>query len=711
MTTLAPSYLYCSTTSAEVTTPSTLSVMGFAAGDVLVVTQFGVGSGASAPSAPTINGSSTGFTGGADTSGSDVYVSDGTSGHGRVQQFSKILSSGDLAFTVTVNRTAGFSGTTHRYAIGKLSHADGFDTSRVFQTIKNNDGSYQTRTVVSASWSSGTASITSTGALGPNIAVGDLVTISGIAPSGYNGTYVITAITGGSGEILQFALASNPGAYTSGGTIDKNFKLNDCSRPACVTFFYGGVSSSVALTSTIDGATTGGLYQRDPYFNPGSGSSQTDAVHGHHFNTGTVSSQGDFQEYDASDTIIGWLCNNNMGNSTHAIGLVTYQTAPAPSYLSAKVPSAVNLKANLKAGFTELTAKISNVVNTKADLQPTSGGLTSKISNVSSMGAPNSIDEVAGPGTDPITAKVNNAVNLKANLQTFSPSFLTGKISSALYVRAYLDFGTIIPITGSPFYIKWDNIGERFYESGLDRGVLYLQIGNPVAWNGLTEVIEKFGGETSPIYYDGRKIGEDLVLGDFSATLKAITYPDEFSLVDGSALIRHGILIGNQPPISFDLSWRTLIHNDLQEVLGYKIHILYNVIAFPSDKTDATLTNDSEATEFEWELSAIPQEIPGFAPSAHFVINSLDVDPWLLENIESLLYGNAGTPPNIPSLQDLVDFIINWLRIEVIDNGDGTWTATSSHDGVIVVNLDGTFSIFGINGVVVDADTYMISNT
>jgi hypothetical protein len=68
--------------------------------------------------------------------------------------------------------------------------------------------------ITGASWSSGNATINFLGALSlPGTAI---VTVSGVTPSGYNGTFGINNQTSGS---ISFALPSNPGAYISGGTI------------------------------------------------------------------------------------------------------------------------------------------------------------------------------------------------------------------------------------------------------------------------------------------------------------------------------------------------------------------------------------------------------------------------------------------------------------------------------------------------------------
>lgn len=67
--------------------------------------------------------------------------------------------------------------------------------------------------VTAASWASGVATVT----IGAHsLAAGTQVFISGVKPTGYNGLWTITAVTA---TAVKFALATNPGAYVSGGML------------------------------------------------------------------------------------------------------------------------------------------------------------------------------------------------------------------------------------------------------------------------------------------------------------------------------------------------------------------------------------------------------------------------------------------------------------------------------------------------------------
>lgn len=264
--------------------------------------------------------------------------------------------------------------------------------------------------------------------------------------------------------------------------------------------------------------------------------------------------------------------------------------------------------------------------------------------------------------------------------------------------------------------LVWDTVGNRKYENGLDRGVLYLPDGRAIPWNGLTSIVETENRETSSNYFDGMKISTLVTTGDYTATLKAFTYPDEFDEFQGMGNLFDGVYLENQPVKAFDLSYRTLIGTDLNEAAGYKIHILYNVIALPKDKTYATLTDSSSLLEFEWDISAVQEEIDGHSPTSHIIIDTTQVSAAFIKAIESLLYGTLVTDPSLPVLDDLIKFLKNLstvmgtVPITIVDNGDGTWTATSDQDDLISINTDDSFVIIDANAEF-DGDQYVLSDT
>lgn len=263
--------------------------------------------------------------------------------------------------------------------------------------------------------------------------------------------------------------------------------------------------------------------------------------------------------------------------------------------------------------------------------------------------------------------------------------------------------------------IVWDQLGERFYENGVSQGVFYEADSFGVPWNGLVSV-ESLGVDTAdPHYFDGFKYGDVVTLGDFEGKLKALTYPDRFLAYQGVWQTEaDGFYLGNQQKTRFGLSYRTEINNDLGQSVGYKLHLLYNLIAIPSDTSYETLSLDNEPIEFEWDISGLPEEVDNFRPTAYVVIDSRNMDPFLLSDIEDIIYGTDERDAQLPNLNGLVTFAIKWGRLIITDNNDGTWTATTPLDGVITMLDSTTFQIVSDTAVYIDPptnETYEISSS
>ena len=257
--------------------------------------------------------------------------------------------------------------------------------------------------------------------------------------------------------------------------------------------------------------------------------------------------------------------------------------------------------------------------------------------------------------------------------------------------------------------IQWDLPGERVYEGGVDRGVLYDVSGKGVGWNGLIEVIEDDTASVSPVYFDGVKFNDIITIGEFTGSVRAFTYPEAFHPFDGIVQDQTGVFLMDQRRRRFSICYRTMIGNDMKDLsYGYKIHIVYNLTAKPSSRSRNTLSLDPEALEFEWEVTSIPEEVAGYHPTSHFVIDTRHMDPWLLADIEDILYGDADSNPSLPPLQSFVNFVRKWNRLIITDNGDGTWTADSQDDAVIVMTTPTEFLITADTILYHDPETYDI---
>jgi len=210
--------------------------------------------------------------------------------------------------------------------------------------------------------------------------------------------------------------------------------------------------------------------------------------------------------------------------------------------------------------------------------------------------------------------------------------------------------------------LTWDAVGERFYETGVDHGVLYQLSGggdyvDGVAWNGLTTVTESpSGAESSPQYADNIKYLNLVSAEEFGGTIEAFTYPDEFAQNDGTAAPMVGVTVGQQGRRVFGLSYRTQVGNDIDgSDHGYKLHLVYGAQASPSEKAYATINDSPEAITFSWEFSTTPVPVTGLKPTALLVIDSRKVANDDLAALEAILYGSEGDDPRLPTPDEVLD--------------------------------------------------------
>ena len=192
--------------------------------------------------------------------------------------------------------------------------------------------------------------------------------------------------------------------------------------------------------------------------------------------------------------------------------------------------------------------------------------------------------------------------------------------------------------------IEWDKAGERLFETGIDRGVLYPIVNNKysmgVPWNGLTGITETpSGAEATSLYADNIKYLSMLSAEDFGGTIEAYTYPDEFAECDGSAMVSKGVNIGQQERKGFGLAYRTKVGNDQNDNFGYKIHLLYGAKASPSERAYSTVNDSPEAITFSWEITTTPVNVAGHKPTALLTVDSTKVTEANLKKFEDILYG------------------------------------------------------------------------
>ena len=203
--------------------------------------------------------------------------------------------------------------------------------------------------------------------------------------------------------------------------------------------------------------------------------------------------------------------------------------------------------------------------------------------------------------------------------------------------------------------LVWDQIGERLYETGIRKGVLYPmdasgKYSKGAAWNGLTAVNESpSGAEPTNLYANDSKYLTLMSAEDFGGTIEAYTYPVEFAECDGSATLIEGVFVTQQTRKTFGLCYRNAIGNDVVGTdYGYKLHLVYGALASPSEKNNATINEDPEATTMSWEFSTTPVSMNGFKPTAHIYIDSTKVDAEKLAALEAILYGSDEEEARLP---------------------------------------------------------------
>lgn len=212
--------------------------------------------------------------------------------------------------------------------------------------------------------------------------------------------------------------------------------------------------------------------------------------------------------------------------------------------------------------------------------------------------------------------------------------------------------------------LAWDQVGERQYETGTKKGVLYVmgedgKYSKGVAWNGLTAVTESpSGAEATALYADDIKYLNLMSAEDFAATIEAYMSPEEFDECDGQKEIAPGVTIGQQKRKTFGFSFQTVIGNDVDgNDHGYKIHCIYGALAAPSERSYASVNESPEAMTLSWELSTTPVSVTGSKPTAHLEIDSTKIAPEKLAALEAILYGSEEEEARLPLPDEIITLV------------------------------------------------------
>lgn len=255
--------------------------------------------------------------------------------------------------------------------------------------------------------------------------------------------------------------------------------------------------------------------------------------------------------------------------------------------------------------------------------------------------------------------------------------------------------------------ISWDAVGERFYETGIDRGVLYVDGKTAVPWNGLTSVkYSSEGGDLKSYYIEGKKYLTLNSSEDFVGTIKALFSPPEFDECDGSLEIFRGVYATQQMRKKFSFTYRTMVGNDIDgQSHGYRIHLILNALAKPSSREYQTINDSPEPSILSWDIASDPVEVFQNVYSSHLIFDSRITFSNILSEIEDILYGTDTSSPRMLTPSELINKYESYDSIFVTDNGDGTWTA-QGNDDIIRITDGSLFSIDSREVVMINSTTY-----
>lgn len=258
--------------------------------------------------------------------------------------------------------------------------------------------------------------------------------------------------------------------------------------------------------------------------------------------------------------------------------------------------------------------------------------------------------------------------------------------------------------------VVWGSLADRFFEAGVDRGVLYPAGGIGVPWNGLIKVTETpSGAELTSYYQDGVKYLNVRSAEEFGGSIEAFAYPDAFAECDGTFLTSYGFEIAQQQRKEFGLSYRTLIGNSDDGLdHGYKLHLIYNALAAPSQKTYSTVGSSVEPITFTWDFTTTPMTVgPGMSPTAHVILDSRKVGPEMMNLVETALYGSPTANPKLLTIPELIALILQGFTLQIVDNMDGSWTAYGT-DAEISFLSPSQFQISSPSVTKIDNTSYIL---
>ena len=210
----------------------------------------------------------------------------------------------------------------------------------------------------------------------------------------------------------------------------------------------------------------------------------------------------------------------------------------------------------------------------------------------------------------------------------------------------------------------FDEVGKRFYETGVSKGVLFVQnetgaYPKGVAWNGLTAVNESpSGAEANDQYADNMKYLSLTGAENFEGTIEAFYSPAEFDACDGMIEVAAGVNAHQQNRKAFGFAYQSIIGNDIkQNDYGTKLHLWYGCKAAPTERANATVNDSPEPANPSWSITSTPVDVPGHRPTSVLTIDSTKATPAKWQALLDIIYGTELTEPYLPTPAQVIELM------------------------------------------------------
>nr|DAV57453.1 MAG TPA: tail tube protein [Caudoviricetes sp.] len=212
--------------------------------------------------------------------------------------------------------------------------------------------------------------------------------------------------------------------------------------------------------------------------------------------------------------------------------------------------------------------------------------------------------------------------------------------------------------------LVFDELGKRFYETGVSNAVLYPQADDGsypkgVAWNGITAANESPSGAESNDQYADNIVYLSLTGAEkFEGTIEAFSSPAEFDECDGMKELSKGLTVSQQTRKPFGFAYKSILGNDIKgNDYGYKLHIWYGCKAAPSERSHSTVNDSPEPQNPSWSISSTPVVVPGAKPSSVLTFNSTTTPAEKLKKIEDILYGTDEADARLPLPTEIIELL------------------------------------------------------